>query len=169
MADFAQALLFVLQNEGTAYVNDAADAGGPTRMGVTQATLSSWKGSPATIDEVKGLTLAQVEPIYRKFYWAIVHGDTFASQALATVVMDCGVLCGPSRANRMLRNCRMGSAVADFESSYVAMCFCAAYGDYLSAVAKRPGQSKFLKGWLRRVERCRELVRQYYTHEGGLA
>ena len=53
--NFEACLKFVLQFEG-GFVNNPKDPGGPTNLGVTQATLSGFLGRQATIDEVKALT-----------------------------------------------------------------------------------------------------------------
>ena len=50
--NFEACLKFVLQFEG-GFVNNPKDPGGPTNLGVTQATLSGFLGRQATIDEVK--------------------------------------------------------------------------------------------------------------------
>jgi len=69
--NFTQALAYLLQNE-RGYV---VDNGGPTNLGVTQNALTAWLGRPATVDEVKALTPAAVEPLYAKNYAAPVWFD----------------------------------------------------------------------------------------------
>ncbi|WP_244471663.1 glycosyl hydrolase 108 family protein [Methylobacterium sp. ARG-1] len=56
-------------------VDNPADPGGATNLGVTIGTLSNWLGRPATGSEVKALAKAAVAPIYRQSYWNAVHGD----------------------------------------------------------------------------------------------
>jgi lysozyme family protein len=45
------------------------DDGGPTNHGVTQHILTAYLQRPATIDEVKALTLETVVPIYAELFW----------------------------------------------------------------------------------------------------
>jgi hypothetical protein len=58
----------ILAREG-GFVNHPADRGGPTNFGVTQATLASWRGREATIDDVRSLTIDEARDIYRTKYY----------------------------------------------------------------------------------------------------
>jgi len=72
--NFEKCLKFTLQFEG-GFVNNPKDPGGPTNLGVTQATLSNFIGRQASIAEVKALTAATVAPIYKLKFWDHVGGD----------------------------------------------------------------------------------------------
>ena len=52
-----------------------ADPGGKTNLDITQATLSSYLGRPATVKELRGLSRAEAQTIYRKLYWDRIAGD----------------------------------------------------------------------------------------------
>jgi lysozyme family protein len=93
--NFEECLKFTLQFEG-GFVNNPADPGGPTNLGVTQATLSSFLGRQATIAEVQALTPEKVAPIYRHRYWDNVQGDQLPL-GVDLAVFDFGVHSGPSR------------------------------------------------------------------------
>ncbi len=93
--NFEACLKFVLQFEG-GFVNDPKDPGGPTNLGVTQATLSGFLGRQATIAEVQALTPEKVAPIYRLRFWDSVHGDELPV-GIDLAVFDFGVHSGPSR------------------------------------------------------------------------
>ena len=93
--NFDNCLTFVLQFEG-GYVNHPDDPGGPTNLGITQSTLSSFIGRQATIEEVKALTPAKVAPIYRLRYWDRVQGDDLPA-GVDLAVFDFGVHSGPTR------------------------------------------------------------------------
>src|SRR4051794_36362256 len=73
-ANFEKCFAFILQFEG-GFTNDPKDPGGPTNLGITQATLSAFLGRQATIAEVKALTPEKVAPIYRGKFWDHVNGD----------------------------------------------------------------------------------------------
>jgi lysozyme family protein len=77
-------------------VNNPRDPGGPTNLGVTQATLSAALGRPATIEEVRALTPAKVAPIYKTRFWDHVSGDDLPV-GIDLAVFDFGVHSGPSR------------------------------------------------------------------------
>jgi lysozyme family protein len=72
---FEACLPVILASEG-GYVDDPADPGGATNLGVTLATLSGWLGRCATVAEVQALTPAAVAPLYLARYWQPSHaGD----------------------------------------------------------------------------------------------
>jgi lysozyme family protein len=93
--NFEACLKFVLQFEG-GFVNNPDDPGGPTNLGVTQATLSGFLGRQATIADVKALTPEKVAPIYRLRFWDSLHGDELPV-GIDLAVFDFGVHSGPSR------------------------------------------------------------------------
>src|SRR5262245_16984588 len=93
--NFEKCLKFTLQFEG-GFVNNPKDPGGPTNLGVTQATLSHFLGRQASIAEVKALTPQKVSPIYRLKFWDAVDGDELPV-GVDLAVFDFGVHSGPSR------------------------------------------------------------------------
>jgi lysozyme family protein len=78
------------------------DRGGPTNMGITQRTLSAWRGKPVTIQDVKELTRAEAFEIYAKEYWIPIRGDDLPS-GLDYAVFDSCVTSGPDRSVRILQ------------------------------------------------------------------
>ena len=58
----------IVAKEG-GYVNHPNDRGGATKYGVTQATLSSYLGKPASIQDVKELSLSLAEEIFYVRYY----------------------------------------------------------------------------------------------------
>ncbi len=46
----------ILEREGDTYTNHPKDRGGPTKYGITRATLSAWRGVSVTAKDVKALT-----------------------------------------------------------------------------------------------------------------
>lgn len=66
---FKKALQFVLKWEG-GYVDNPNDKGGATNKGITQNTYNAWlKSNGKATKDVKNITQAEVEEIYRKNYW----------------------------------------------------------------------------------------------------
>lgn len=95
----------IIRAEGSAYTNDPSDRGGPTRWGITQATLRAHRGQAVTPEDVAALTEAEAREIYLRRYWQSPGfanlGDV--SMLIAAEVMDTGVNCGPSTAAKFLQ------------------------------------------------------------------
>jgi lysozyme family protein len=103
MADtFEQCVAFTLTEEG-GYSDNPADAGGPTNFGITQATLSAWRGYYCTAEEVENLSEIEAEDIYESHYWNTVYGNVLPI-GVDLLVFDFGVNTGPSHSVKMLQN-----------------------------------------------------------------
>lgn len=160
----------VIAREG-GFVHHPADRGGPTKYGITQATLSAWFGRPATVDEVRQLDEETAREIYVARYLVGPRIDTLPPE-IVPQMLDMSVNHGPRRAVRMLqevlnlagwrvdvdgvigpqtRNAafeaqdEMGplltNAIADQRANF-----------YRRLVAADPSQRVFLRGWLSRAE-----------------
>lgn len=92
----------LLDHEG-GYVNNPADPGGCTNMGITLATLRDWRHDPGqTCDDVRALTKDQVKSIYfAKYFNALCCGDM--PPGVDTELFDFGVNAGVHRAAKMLQ------------------------------------------------------------------
>lgn len=101
-ANFDQSFQWVIAHEG-GYVNDPADPGGPTNLGVTLASWQAYVGHPVTALDIEALTLDAVKPFYKSQVWDLVKGDELAS-GIDYAVFDCAVNSGPSRAIRLLQS-----------------------------------------------------------------
>lgn len=98
--NFTAAFLFTLKNEG-GYVNNLGDSGGPTNMGVTQHTLSLYRGEPVSAEDVQSLTMDEVKQIYFWYYWRTIGCDKVTSEAIATCLFDTAVLYGTRVSTRL--------------------------------------------------------------------
>jgi lysozyme family protein len=98
---FEQALKVILRHEG-GYVNNPNDPGGITNLGVTKTTWEGWTGKPATVADMRALTVEQVAPLYRKRYWDAMRCDDYPP-AVALCVFDFGVNAGIRRGVRYLQ------------------------------------------------------------------
>lgn len=94
--NFSACLRFTLKFEG-GFCNDPRDPGGPTNLGVTQATLSAFLGHACSIADVRALTPNAVAPLYRQRFWDPVNGDALPA-GVDLAVFDFGVNSGPIRA-----------------------------------------------------------------------
>jgi lysozyme family protein len=63
-----------MQKEG-GYVHHKADRGGPTNMGVTQKTLSTYLGRPASVEDVKNVNRDTARDIFHTMYWQPMGAD----------------------------------------------------------------------------------------------
>ncbi|QPC43482.1 glycoside hydrolase family 108 protein [Kaustia mangrovi] len=97
----SDALRLMFGHEG-GYVNDPKDPGGPTKYGVTLATLAAHRGRKVTAADVRNLTLSEARIIYRKSYWKQSGGDLLP-RGLDYAVFDFGVHSGPATAVKVLQ------------------------------------------------------------------
>lgn len=74
------------------FVNDPADRGGATNMGVTMATFELFcqqKGYPRpSIERLKKLTNAEWQEVLKRMYWDRWQADRVNSQKLANILVD---------------------------------------------------------------------------------
>src|SRR5260370_42178613 len=101
MADmFDACLAFTLRAEG-GYVDDPADPGGATNMGITLATYREWSGDPASVPP-RSRTEPTARAIYRSLYRNPLRADALAI-GLDLSVFDMGVNAGIWRSARLLQ------------------------------------------------------------------
>lgn len=139
------------------------DPGGKTMYGVTQATLSSWYGRPATVAEIRNLSRAEAKVIYRDRYWKRVGGDVLPP-GVDLCVYDFGVNSDQERSVKSLQaalgvkadgwvgdDTRRAAAAADKRRLIDELC-----DRRLAFLRKLPTWSKFGKGWSNRVADVRK-------------
>lgn len=95
--NFDQAFEDLLGHEG-GYVNHAADPGGETRYGITEAVAreAGYQG------RMRDLPLDTAKGIYRERYWTTVRADELP-EAIRYVVFDAAVNSGPKQAIKWLQ------------------------------------------------------------------
>lgn len=157
-SNYARAFALTLKHEG-GYVDNAADPGGATNLGVTIGTLSTWLGRRATKAEVRALTKDSVAPIYRRFFWDVIRGDDLPA-GVDYAVYDFGVNSGPRRGAQALQRAvgvaddgKIGpvtlAAVASKPADQIVQRICA---DRLRFLKGLKTWRTFGKGWGRRVD-----------------
>lgn len=92
----------ILKREG-GYTNHAADRGGPTNFGITQARLADWRGHPVSADDVKALTENEAKNIYKVEYIERPGFSQIFDPMLQALLVDAGVNHGPRRAIKWLQ------------------------------------------------------------------
>lgn len=154
---FRPALSCVLAQEG-GYSDHPDDPGGATMMGITQATLATWRGAPVTKADVRALTRDEAAALYRARYWNAVRGDDLPA-GLDLAVFDFAVNSGASRAVRALQRTlgvsvdgvvgpeTLAAANARAPSESIRT-LCAARLAFLERLSTFP---VFARGWMRRI------------------
>ena len=160
MADYRILKPFILKWEG-GFVNDPNDSGGATNKGVTLATFRKFKGTSATVDELKAITDEDWTAIFKDMFWGKCRADEINSQAVANLIVDWYWMSGTNAIKYVQR------LIGTTEDGIVGKQTLArlnAKGDglapqiydyrkdfYHRIVANRPTQKRFLRGWLDRL------------------
>ncbi len=167
----------ILRREG-GFVNDPDDRGGATKYGITQKTLSRFLDRPVSVAEVKNLSQDLAREIYERqyFYAPGIHKLPGAIQAFS---FDAAVNHGPRRAIRFVQSvCNEAGfgplsedGITGPQTGVAADAAQAKMGDYfLQALVEErrhfyqlivehnPSQSKFLNGWLNRVDEFKQEI-----------
>ncbi len=168
MSAFAACLAFTLAQEG-GWSDRTDDAGGSTMRGVTLATFSAWRRAhdrpPPTVEDLRGISDAELQAIYGSGYWNPVHGDQLPP-GLALMTFDMAVNAGTHRSAVMLQRA-LGMTGADVDGWIGLQTVSRAIGvgaDPRSALAELaalhqlfyfgcPGYPTFGRGWLARCNR----------------
>jgi lysozyme family protein len=101
ISNWNNAFNLMLKSEG-GYVNNPADPGGMTNLGVTKSTWENWIGRESDEPEMRSLTPEKVEPLYKKKYWDAVRGDDLPT-GLDYLMFDFAVNAGAGRAIKTLQ------------------------------------------------------------------
>lgn len=140
--DFDVALAFVLRAEG-GYVNNPADPGGATNMGITQRTYDEWRLSQGQgTADVINIGIAEAREIYFERYWPITAGLKWPCNLVA---FDAAVNHGPALAQKII------DAGADLGADGMV-----AVRRYIYARLNKP---EFFQGWMNRLAALRRLYR----------
>ena len=101
ISNWQKSFELMLKSEG-GYVNNPADPGGMTNLGVTKATWENWVGRDSNEAEMRGLTPEKVEPLYKKKYWDAVRGDELPP-GISYLCFDFAVNAGAGRSIKTLQ------------------------------------------------------------------
>ena len=141
----------LLAREGSEYTDRPNDRGGPTKYGITLATLSAWRGHPVTPEDVRDLTEGEARAIYRERY---IDGPRFREirdPLLREWVIDMGVNHGTTRASEWLQEAIGGVTVDGRVGAFT-----------LGALAQRDPVAVLLRMVARRVEFYGEILSRNY-------
>jgi len=161
----------IIAREG-GYSDHKADRGGPTKYGVTLATLSSYLGRPATKDDVKALTKHTAFEILYRFYYEVPDIDMLP-ESIQPIMADMSVNHGPRKSISMLQDvlttCALNVGPIDGHcgqrtQSAARKCWDDIGNDLINKLVNRrialyhnivkddPSQLKFISGWVNRAE-----------------
>lgn len=150
----------IISREG-GYVNNPADIGQATNMGVTIATLASWRGHPVTAADVEALTMPEATLIYQNMYIDAPGFSRIVNDTLRVLLIDTGVLFSPERAVVMLQS-SLGIpqdgifgpqtlATVQGCADVVQRMGTERLMTHFYVAGSRPDQVQFLKGWVART------------------
>ena len=159
--NFSNLMGLVLQSEG-GFVDDPLDPGGPTKFGITLATLSDARGKPAAKADISDLTRDEASALYRQHYWDKISADALPS-GVDYAVFDAAVNSGPKQAalwlQTLLRVNADGvigpltlAAVANVDGPSLINAYC---DKRLATLRSLASFNRFGRGWQSRIERGR--------------
>lgn len=162
MADSRILAPFIRYWEG-GFANVPGDRGGATKWGVTIGTFRNVFGKDKTVYDLKQMTEEQWHLAYKKHFWDKWRADEIENQSVANLLVDWVWTSGSYgiRIPQALLGVKVDgivgpktiAAVNGFKQGQDAL-FRGLWGDrkaYFERIAKRPGQGKFLKGWMNRL------------------
>jgi len=160
----------VIRREG-GFVDRPADRGGPSKFGITQASLAHSLGSTATALDVEALSPDQARQIYRRDYYHGPRIDRLPAR-IQPLIFDSAVNHGPGRAIAFVQQvCNLagfGQLVVDgvcgprtiraahdaawaMKDWLLAALVEERRNFYCAIVERDPSQAIFLDGWLARL------------------
>lgn len=169
MANFKQAYELTAINEG-GYANVLGDRGGETYKGIARNMHPNWRGW-AIVDKhkplkhnvyIKSIELDNlVESFYKLNFWDKVKGDLIQDQKVANFLYDYYVHSG-NRASKQVQKlvsvnidgvigAKSIEAINNTKSLFTSL-----YNErksFLTSLSKQSNQSKFLQGWLNRINK----------------
>jgi lysozyme family protein len=166
-----QQLIDALVPREGGYSNDPDDAGGPTKFGITLATLRDWRKAPVTAADVAGLGLAEATQIYAWRYFLLPHFDQVRDPGLQELLFDFGVNSGTGAAAKALQTVlkREGLYAGDIDgdlgprtlgalsgvSNLPALFYAVKAERYellLRDAGARPSDARYAIGWANRLD-----------------
>jgi len=156
-SNFQECLDLVLKSEG-GWVNNPADPGGETNLGVTKRVWEEYVGH--AVKTMKNLTKDDVAPMYELKYWRPCYCEVLP-RGLDFVVFSMGVNAGPGRSVKLLQQSigcvpdgvigpRTRELISASNSANLIAKFSETRREHYRSLKTFP---IFGKGWLARVDR----------------
>lgn len=158
--------------EGSSYENVEGDSGGCTRWGLTLDDIKEYHvdldhNGVFDCNDVKVIDRNTASKILKAIYWDYFKADQIPEQSLAEFIVDSGlnqgrVLIvkyvqgivgvdtdghfGPASLKALIDHINLDSGKDEFDALYQKR-----LDRYNAIIAARPSQSKFIKGWMNRL------------------
>lgn len=153
----------IVRREGSTYTDHPQDKGGPTRHGITLATLREERGPLMAAADVARLTEQEARDIYRRRYIRRPGFDMVKDDRLRALLVDFGVNSGPKRAVIALQRAIGADPDGTFGADTLkrldgrdgprtyAEVLRARLRFYVDIVLNDHSQLAFLRGWMNRL------------------
>jgi len=165
--EFKQRLIrFIKEHEGIGLHNVKGDKGGLTNTGITLSTFKSYgtdKNQDGKIDEkdLAKLNNTDWENIFTKNFWDKVGGDKIKDERILGQLVDWTWMSGGNAIKKarkalglpesLIVDNQMIDIINNNPEDSLNKIKQARLNHYTSIVEHNPSQSKFLKGWVKRV------------------
>jgi len=157
--NFDKSLALVLKSEG-GWVNNPADPGGETNLGVTKKVWEEWVGHE--VKTMKDLTPADVAPMYKAKYWMACYAPQLKT-GIDYALFDAAVNMGSGRAIKLLQECLGCVPDGTIGPRTLQLIDQKKPQDVIEAFSKRKidfyeslNKPQFINGWLKRVEQVKQ-------------
>lgn len=157
----------VIVREG-GYVNDPNDAGGPTKYGITLATLHAWRNTPVGASDVQALTVTEASAIYKArffppgieainnpivleeiFDYGVNSGVGAVVKSLQTILQREGLYTAAIDGDFGPKSQAAAAQVANMAALFYAL-KCERYELEMRYIGSVPSQAKYAIGWANR-------------------
>ncbi len=151
---FEKLLDYIFKDEG-GFVDDPDDRGGRTNYGITQGSYNDYRDRKGIGKaDVKNITKVEAKNIYYEDYYKRSGADKQKDIKDAYILFDTAVNFHPVTAKIMFK-----------QASYDFYKMIELRKDIHIQEAKNPNQSKYLNGWLNRVDKIEKRAEELYREE----
>ncbi len=150
MSDAIDNLITDVIRREAGYSNHPNDRGGPTKYGITQATLSSWRGYAVTAADVEALTIPEARQIYRAVFFRGLEGVT--DSRVLEFLFDYSANSGPGRAVKALMVVLGAQKLGAVDQATLFWpLICERLDNFLRIIGNDHAQAVFATGWANRL------------------
>lgn len=156
--------------------DDPDDTGGATKYGVSLKFLKSTGtdidgNGVVNRDDVLAVTPEIQKALFKHNFWDNLNLDTWPAR-VAIVFYDSSVNAGATQSVKLLQRAlgvdddgiygpQTENALMSCDDLSTALALCDRRDDFYRGISTKGNNRKFLRGWLNRVEACREVVRAF--------